>query len=189
MVPKHSAIAEVSGVTNASPSTATSAATCCWSAPAPAPTPPPPRSPATSSTSRAARPAAVLARQPRKLKPYKRAKLGAAPGRLLRAPLGVRPARRHGGDRRAHGRARVSLESIVQRRPRWALPGIDARLKPGAPTAVILITHETTEEAIRAGARRHRARRQGVRAAADDPHREARGRRPALAGKGMGPWQ
>ena len=45
--------------------------------------------------------------------------------------------------------ASVSLESIVQRRPRGARSGIDARPKPGSPTSVILITHETTEEAIR----------------------------------------
>jgi hypothetical protein len=44
----------------------------------------------------------------------------------------------------------ISLESIVQRRPRGAQIGIDARPTPGAPTPVILITHETTEEAIRA---------------------------------------
>ena len=43
----------------------------------------------------------------------------------------------------------VSLESIVQRRPPGAQIGIAARLKPGAPTPVILITHETTEEAMR----------------------------------------
>jgi homoserine dehydrogenase len=48
------------------------------------------------------------------------------------------------------GERGVSLESIVQRRPRGAQPGIDARPKLGAPTTVILITHETTEEAIRA---------------------------------------
>ena len=44
----------------------------------------------------------------------------------------------------------VSLESIVQRRPRGSQPGIGASPTPGAPTSVILITHETTEEAIRA---------------------------------------
>jgi homoserine dehydrogenase len=44
----------------------------------------------------------------------------------------------------------VSLESVVQRRPRGARPGIDAKPKPGLPTGVTLITHETTEEAIRA---------------------------------------
>ena len=43
----------------------------------------------------------------------------------------------------------VSLESVVQRRPKKALPGIDARPAPGTRTTVILVTHETTEEAIR----------------------------------------
>ncbi len=43
----------------------------------------------------------------------------------------------------------VSIESIVQRRPRSALPGIGARPVPGSLTPVVLITHETTEEAIR----------------------------------------
>lgn len=48
------------------------------------------------------------------------------------------------------GDREVSLESIVQRRPRSALPGIDARPAPGTAASVILITHETTEDAIRA---------------------------------------
>jgi homoserine dehydrogenase len=47
------------------------------------------------------------------------------------------------------GERGVSLESIVQRRPKGAQIGINARLEPGAPTPVIMITHETTEEAIR----------------------------------------
>ena len=47
------------------------------------------------------------------------------------------------------GEREVSLESIVQRRPRGAQIGIDARPKPGLPTSVVLITHETTEAAIR----------------------------------------
>jgi homoserine dehydrogenase len=47
------------------------------------------------------------------------------------------------------GERGVSLESIVQRRPKGAQIGINARLEPGSPTPVILITHETTEEAIR----------------------------------------
>jgi homoserine dehydrogenase len=42
-----------------------------------------------------------------------------------------------------------SLESIVQRRPRGAQIGIGAKLKAGSSTPVVLITHETTEEAIR----------------------------------------
>ena len=43
----------------------------------------------------------------------------------------------------------VSLESIVQRRPREALPGIGMARNPGAPVPVIMITHVTTEAAIR----------------------------------------
>lgn len=44
----------------------------------------------------------------------------------------------------------VSLESIVQRRPRHQLPGTGVRPELGSPTSVVLITHETTEAAIRA---------------------------------------
>ncbi len=43
----------------------------------------------------------------------------------------------------------VSLESIVQRRAKSALPGTGKRGAPGAPATVTLITHDTTEEAIR----------------------------------------
>jgi len=43
----------------------------------------------------------------------------------------------------------VSLESIVQRRAHHALPGIDAGRAPGELTNVVLITHPTTEAAIR----------------------------------------
>jgi homoserine dehydrogenase len=44
----------------------------------------------------------------------------------------------------------ISLESIVQRRPRTALPGLDARTDNGAPLPVVMITHETSEASIRA---------------------------------------
>ena len=43
----------------------------------------------------------------------------------------------------------ISLESVVQRRPKKALPGIGATPVPGTPTAVVIITHDTTEAAIR----------------------------------------
>ncbi len=43
----------------------------------------------------------------------------------------------------------VSLESIVQRRPHKASTVIGATPEPGAQTPVVLITHETTEAAIR----------------------------------------
>ncbi len=42
----------------------------------------------------------------------------------------------------------ISLESIVQRRPRAELPGF-RRQKAGSPAAVVMITHQTTEAAIR----------------------------------------
>ena len=44
----------------------------------------------------------------------------------------------------------VSLESIVQRRPEGGAPGTGLPGKPGAPTPVTMITHETTEAAIKA---------------------------------------
>ena len=43
----------------------------------------------------------------------------------------------------------ISLESIVQRQPGSSLPGIGKRGEAGAPMRVVLITHRTTEAAIR----------------------------------------
>jgi homoserine dehydrogenase len=87
--------------------------------------------------------------QAAKLKPYKRAKLGQHQGAYyVRLAVFDRPGAMAGITGRM-GERSVSLESIVQRRPRGAQIGIGARLKAGAPTPVILITHETTEEAIR----------------------------------------
>jgi homoserine dehydrogenase len=83
------------------------------------------------------------------LEPYKRAKLGQHQGAYyVRLSVFDRPGAMASIAGRM-GEREVSLESIVQRRPRGAQPGIDARPKPGAPTSVILITHETTEQAIR----------------------------------------
>ncbi|MGH6736248.1 MAG: homoserine dehydrogenase [Methyloceanibacter sp.] len=42
----------------------------------------------------------------------------------------------------------ISIESIVQRRPRVELPGLD-RSHKGSPAAVVMITHQTTEDAVR----------------------------------------
>lgn len=42
----------------------------------------------------------------------------------------------------------ISLESIVQRRPRAELPGFRRR-EAGRPAAVVMITHQTTEAAVR----------------------------------------
>ena len=83
------------------------------------------------------------------LVPYERAKLGQHQGAYyVRLAVFDRPGAMAGIAGRM-GERSVSLESIVQRRPKGAQIGINARLKPGAPTPVILITHETTEEAIR----------------------------------------
>lgn len=84
-----------------------------------------------------------------KLKPYKRARLGQHQGAYyVRLAVFDRPGAMAGIAGRL-GERNVSLESIVQRRPRGSQIGIGAKLKPGAPTPVILITHETTEEDIR----------------------------------------
>jgi homoserine dehydrogenase len=84
-----------------------------------------------------------------KLKPYKRARLGQHQGAYyVRLAVFDRPGAMAGIAGRL-GERGVSIESIVQRRPRGSQIGIGAKLKAGAPTPVILITHETTEEAIR----------------------------------------
>jgi homoserine dehydrogenase len=149
MVPKHSAIAEISGVTNcvaidgdfvgnlllAGPGAGAKATASAVASDildiARGDTPPPFGVPAA------------------RLAPYKRARLGQHQGAYyVRLSVYDRP----GAMARIAGRMgerEVSLESIVQRRPRGAQPGIDARLAPGLPTPVILITHETTEAAIR----------------------------------------
>jgi homoserine dehydrogenase len=149
MVPKHSAIAEISGVTNcvaidgdfvgnlllAGPGAGARATASAVASDildiARGDTPPPFGVPAA------------------RLAPYRRARLGQHQGAYyVRLSVYDRP----GAMARIAGRMgerEVSLESIVQRRPRGAQPGIDARLAPGLPTPVILITHETTEAAIR----------------------------------------
>jgi homoserine dehydrogenase len=149
MVPKHSAIAEVSGVTNCvaidgdycgnlllagagagAKATASAVASDILDI-ARGDNPPPFGVPAA------------------KLKAYKRAKLGQHQGAYyVRLSVFDRPGAMAGIAGRM-GERGVSLESIVQRRPPGAQIGIAARLKPGAPTPVILITHETTEEAMR----------------------------------------
>src|SRR5262249_15575994 len=146
MVRKHSAIAEVSGVTNCvaidgdfcgtlllagagAGAKATASAVASDSlAIARRATPPPP---------------GVPAAQPR---PYRRAKLGQHQGAYdVRLSVFDRPGAMASIAGRM-GERGVSLESIVQKRPPGAQIGIAARGRPGAPTPVVLITHETTEE-------------------------------------------
>ncbi|HEY7669356.1 MAG TPA: homoserine dehydrogenase [Hyphomicrobium sp.] len=149
MVPKHSAIAEVSGVTNAVAIDADYCGSLLLIGPGAGARP---------TASAVASDILDIARgrvmppfltQTRNLKPYKRAKLGAHQGAYyVRLSVYDRPGAMAAIAKRM-GDREVSIESIVQRRPRSALPGIGARLKPGAPAPVVMITHETTEEAIR----------------------------------------
>jgi homoserine dehydrogenase len=149
MVPKHSAIAEVSGVTNC---VAIDGDYCGNLLLAGA------GAGAKATASAVAGDILDIARGNRpapfgvpaaKLKPYTRAGLGQHQGAYyVRLAVYDRPGAMASIAGRM-GERGVSLESIVQRRPRGAQPGIDARPKPGAPTTVILITHETTEEAMR----------------------------------------
>jgi homoserine dehydrogenase len=149
MVPKHSAIAEVSGVTNCVAIDGDFAGNLLLAGPGAGA-----RATASAVASdildvaRGANspPFGVPAAQ---LKPYRRARLGQHQGAYyVRLSVHDRPGAMASIAGRM-GQREVSLESIVQRRPRGAQPGIDARPKLGAPTPVILITHETTEEHIR----------------------------------------
>jgi homoserine dehydrogenase len=150
MVPQHSAIAEVSGVTNCVAIDGDSVGNLLLVGPGAGAAP-------TASAvigdildiARGSSPYPF--RVPAaKLKPYARATLGRHHGAYyVRLSVYDRPGALAAIAGRM-GERQVSLESIVQRRPRGAQIGINARLAPGAPTPVILITHETTEEAIRA---------------------------------------
>jgi homoserine dehydrogenase len=149
MVPKHSAIAEVSGVTNAVAIDADYCGSLLLVGPGAGGHPT--ASAVASDILDIARGSLVppLLTHARNLKPYKKAKLGAHQGAYyVRLAVYDRPGAMAAIAKRM-GDQEVSIESIVQRRPRSALPGIGARVKPGAPAPVVMITHETTEEAIR----------------------------------------
>lgn len=85
-----------------------------------------------------------------KLKSYKKAQLRAhAGGYYIRLSV----FDRHGAFAAIAGRMaehEVSLESIVQRRPRQGRSGERGEVASGAPVPVVMITHQTTEAAIRA---------------------------------------
>jgi homoserine dehydrogenase len=151
MVPKHSAIAEVSNVSNCVAVDGDFAGNILLAGPGAG---------AKATASAVASDILDIARNgahvppfgvpAARLKPYKRAKLGQHQGAYyVRLSVFDRPGAMASIAKRM-GDREVSLESVVQRRPRGARPGIDAKPKPGLPTGVTLITHETTEEAIRA---------------------------------------
>jgi homoserine dehydrogenase len=149
MVPQHSAIAEVSGATNAVAIDADFCGSLLLIGPGAGSRPT--ASAVASDILDIARgvvmpPLVTLAGN---LKPYKKAKLGTHQGAYyVRLSVYDRPGAMAAIAKRM-GDREVSIESIVQRRPRTALPGIGARQKPGTPAVVIMITHDTTEEAIR----------------------------------------
>ncbi len=150
MVPQHSAIAEVSGATNAVAIDADFCSSLLLIGPGAG---------GRATASAVASDILDIARgtvmpplvtRTSALKPYTKAKLGAHQGAYyVRLSVFDRPGAMAAIAKRM-GDREVSIESIVQRRPRSALPGIGARQKPGAPALVVMITHETTEERIRA---------------------------------------
>ncbi len=149
MVPKHSAIAEVSGVTNAVAIDADYCGNVMLVGPGAGARP---------TASAVAGDILDIARgtimppfltHARNLKAHKKAKLGEHQGAYyVRLSVYDRPGAMAAIAKRMGDRD-VSLESIVQRLPGSALPGTSVRRAPGTPTTVVLITHETTEEAIR----------------------------------------
>jgi homoserine dehydrogenase len=149
MVPKHSAIAEVSGVTNCVAIDGDFVGSLLLVGPGAGARPT--ASAVASDILDIARGLVLppFLKPTANLTPYKRAKLGAHQGAYyVRLSVYDKPGAMATIAKRM-GDQEVSLESIVQRRPRSALPGIDARPVPGTAAPVILITHETTEEAIR----------------------------------------
>jgi homoserine dehydrogenase len=83
------------------------------------------------------------------LKPYVKSRLNAHHGAYyVRLSVYDRPGAMAAIAKRM-GDLNVSIESIVQRRPRATAPGAATRPKPGTPALVVMITHETTEQAIR----------------------------------------
>jgi homoserine dehydrogenase len=149
MVPKHSAIAEVSGVTNCVAIDGDFVGGLLLVGPGAGAKPT--ASAVASDIIDIARGLVMppFLRPVASLRPYKRAKLGHHQGAYyVRLSVYDRPGAMAAIAKRM-GDQEVSLESIVQRRPRSALPGIGARPAPGTAAPVILITHETTEEAMR----------------------------------------
>ncbi|MHA1565743.1 MAG: homoserine dehydrogenase, partial [Alphaproteobacteria bacterium] len=131
MVPKHSAIAEVSGVTNG---VAIDANYCgCLLLVGPGAGARPTASAVVSDIVDIARGniLAPLLTPTRDLKAYKKAKLGAHKGAyyvrlsVYDRPGGMAAIAKRMGDRE------ISIESMVQRRPRASLPGIGAGQEPG----------------------------------------------------------
>jgi homoserine dehydrogenase len=149
MVAKHSAIAEVSGVTNCVAINGDFVGDLLLVGPGAG---------ANATASAVAADIADVARgvisapfirAAKALTPYQRARIGEHQGAYyIRLSVYDRPGAMASIATRM-AEQEVSLESIVQRRPRHSLPGSGYRPELGQPTSVVLITHETTEAAIR----------------------------------------
>ena len=149
MVPKHSAIAEVSGVTNCVAIDGDFTGNLLLVGPGAGAHP---TAAAVASDLVDVARGVVMAPfivPTRDLKPYQRARLGEHQGAyyvrltVVDAPGTMAVIAKRMGDEN------VSLESVVQRRERHVLPG-SGRSTTGGPAQVTLITHETTENAMRA---------------------------------------
>ncbi len=149
MVPKHSAIAEVSGVTNCLAIDADRVGNLLLVGPGAG---------GNATASAVASDIIDIARgivvppfviPVSHLKTHTRARIGEHQGAYyVRLAVFDKPGAMAAIAKRMGDRG-VSLESIVQRRAKSALPGTGKHGKPGAPATVTLITHDTTEEAIR----------------------------------------
>ena len=92
----------------------------------------------------------AFGRRAEDLKPYERARMRAHEGGYyIRLSVFDRPGA-FAAIAASMAEQDISLKSIVQHRPRSALPGQEACNGDGAPQPVIMITHDTTEAAIRA---------------------------------------
>jgi len=150
LVPKHSAIAEVSGVTNCVAIDADFVGTLLMVGPGAG---------ASATASSVASDIIDIAiggvmppfRMPAaKLQPYRRATLGEHQGAYyVRLLVEDRPGVMAFVAQQMADRG-ISLESVVQRRPRLTLPGSGRAPEAGEPTPVVIVTYETTEGAMRA---------------------------------------
>mgnify|MGYP001821963053 FL=1 len=149
LVPKHSAIAEVSGVTNcvALEGDFTGPLLLVGPGAGGGPTAAAVASDIVDVARGIVLPPFITAAE--RLKPHRRAKIDEHCGAYyLRLSLRDEPGAM-AGIAKCMGDEGVSLESVVQRREFKALPGSGKPTAPGAPATVIMVTHETTEDAIR----------------------------------------
>ncbi|MGE0697787.1 MAG: homoserine dehydrogenase [Hyphomicrobiaceae bacterium] len=149
LVPEHSAVAEVSGVTNCVAIDADFVGTLLMIGPGAG---------AKATASSVASDIIDIAiggvmppfRVPAaRLQPFRQAKLGEHQGAYyVRLLVEDRPGVMAFMTKELADRG-ISLESVVQRRPKKELGSTEPRHTPGEPAQVVLTTHETTEPAIR----------------------------------------